>query len=698
MKKFLSVLLAAIMVCSMLPMGVFAEEEASVIEYTEDVVTDQPLVITENTVINGNGNTYTYTGKDRAITVEAGTTANLTINNLTIVAENAARGVNYNTTGTLTLNGVDITCNNYAVSLPGSSDNSIVTINNSKLTGKNTVNVWGENMEINITDTEIYSVDSSTAENYVAINLNSDGTISADGTVVTITGGKISALDEKDKASKAYKNDTSSGSISISNTTEVTGTELITVARVTFEGTENFYTCETLAGAVECAANGSVITLLADVDVGSGVVFDKSVTLDLNGNTITGNDDVLSVKTEGVTLIINDSAEGGKVVSTAEDYRGSVYVKNGSVVINGGTFESMISRGYSVYASSNSNVEINGGVFNAEYCSVILGSKNADVVINDGIFNNSISGNGNATGADLTINGGIITSEDEAAIYHPQNGNLTITGGTITGATAVYVKSGSVTITGGTLTATGEKQDYEYYGSGCVVTGDALVIETVGGDTGYAPVSSVSITGGTFESENGAAVASYAATTKNPEAVPVTGFISGGTFDEDVSDYCAEGYEVEANEDGTYGITEEPEAEANGTAVQIAAVTNWADAKNYNRVAFVSAVSQAAYDEKYDGGGYKYSGCGIAVTVNGTTQYFNTTSVATTGTITAGPTTYDKGMTDLFGDDAIALHYAVLVFEESAFPVGTAIEYYTYCIDTKGARYAESAVSSIAIQ
>ncbi len=47
-------------------------------------------------------------------------------------------------------------------------------------------------------------------------------------------------------------------------------------------------------------------------------------------------------------------------------------------------------------------------------------------------------------------------SEQAVAIYHPQDGTLTISGDAeINGPSAIQMKSGDLTITGGTITATG---------------------------------------------------------------------------------------------------------------------------------------------------------------------------------------------------------------------------------------------------
>ena len=158
----------------------------------------------------------------------------------------------------------------------------------------------------------------------------------------------------------------------------------------------------------------------------------------------------------------------------------------------------------------------------------------------------AISGNGlKYNTAHITIEGGTITSTKDIAIYNPQYGSLTITGGTITGKTAVYVKGGDfsvgdeaqeaqTTISGGTLIGNGGKEAYTPNGNGATATGDALVIDN---DNRYAPLT-VTITGGQFFSTNAEPIASYS----NVSTDVLTGFVSGGKFNKAIAgSLCADG-------------------------------------------------------------------------------------------------------------------------------------------------------------
>lgn len=137
------------------------------------------------------------------------------------------------------------------------------------------------------------------------------------------------------------------------------------------------------------------------------------------------------------------------------------------------------------------------------------------------------------TNATINISGGSITSEYDSAIFLPEKGTMMISGGTITGHTAVYLQSGLTTITGGTFIANGEATQFADTGdySGCTATGDAIVAEACENDAGLVQLA---ITGGTFISQYGKPVASYQASDgpawADDTAKRIGGFVSGGWF------------------------------------------------------------------------------------------------------------------------------------------------------------------------
>ena len=189
--------------------------------------------------------------------------------------------------------------------------------------------------------------------------------------------------------------------------------------------------------------------------------------------------------------------------------------------------------------SNNDNTKVYCAVKMTEAADVSSDSESnrAKLTVNGNVtlegYQAGISGNGNAGRGhtDVTINGSVLvkgcaTDKDECCgIYQPQNGTLTINGGTIEGLVGVYVKSGSVTtaVNGGTIKGTGAKNDYVANGGGFKETGDAIVFDNCD-YPGGAP--NATINGGTFISTNGQAVASYAKTGLDP----ISPVINGGTF------------------------------------------------------------------------------------------------------------------------------------------------------------------------
>lgn len=106
----------------------------------------------------------------------------------------------------------------------------------------------------------------------------------------------------------------------------------------------------------------------------------------------------------------------------------------------------------------------------------------------------AIAGNGLRHGTIINITGGDIRS-DATAIYHPQDGVMTISGGTINGGdTGIELRSGKLTVSGGEIIGQGNPLDYDANGNGTTTVGAALAVSqhTTNKDI------DVNISGGTF--------------------------------------------------------------------------------------------------------------------------------------------------------------------------------------------------------
>ena len=295
-------------------------------------------------------------------------------------------------------------------------------------------------------------------------------------------------------------------------------------------------TYATLETAFSAAQNGQEIKLLNDVTLDKLISVTKTVTLDLNGHDITSNGPVFSMNTNGIEFTIRDKTNQGEIKSTENGQCNLIEVYNGELIVEGGNFSN---NWYVIYVCQSGIATIKGGSLTSTVASVLS-------------TNGSAEGNANYSGdAVMNVEGGTLTSVSDVTIYVPA-GTLNVSGGTITGATAIYSKSGNTMITGGTIKGTGEKENYQHYSSGCAPTGDAIVVEACDYPNGE-PV--VNISGGTFESKSNQAVAKYYTEGNKSEGEIV---VIGGTFvgskavDEssDITAYFPEGAILTQDEDG----------------------------------------------------------------------------------------------------------------------------------------------------
>ena len=245
-------------------------------------------------------------------------------------------------------------------------------------------------------------------------------------------------------------------------------------------------------------------------------------TVNINGGSIIAPDgdfafdsckyssyDAPTVNVKGTTITGKVEASGGAInFKTGTTVNGQVRVGENK---NGGATGSVVTVEEGATLNNSGN-----------YAAVVFGNNTLNI---SGTVNGIVGTNGNDYNGNETINvkdNATITNESDVAMYIP-NGTLNISGGTITGKTAVYFKSTNINITGGTLIGKGEKAEYKYDGSGCNPTGDALVI-----DSCKYPhdIVNVSVSGGVFVSQKGSSIASFTHNGGKKQ----TGFISGGSF------------------------------------------------------------------------------------------------------------------------------------------------------------------------
>ena len=369
-----------------------------------------------------------------------------------------------------------------------------------------------------------------------------------------------------------------------------------------------------LESAIEAAVGGDTISMLADVSTGP-VTIDKGITLDLDGHTltITGNSTGSGIKfTSGDSKItgggaITDTRADGK---TDSGYKAlvvtgtsmSLVIENTVVsqyvpgALNGYNFVARVEAGASLTLNSGASfTELMQTGKDLEHSKdtwsvagvAVFGtsaedSKSTELTVNDGasidVTAFAIAGNGTNNADEdysntvFTINGGTITSGMSQAIYHPQNGDLNVYGGTITGNTGIEIRAGSLVMTGGTVIATGSPVTSDSNSNGSTTSGAGIAIvqhttkletavDVQGGTVeGYVAVYEsneegnaaedlekvqISLSGGTLTSTNPG---------DDKKAVDVadkTGFISGGTFNTAIDEGDIEaGVEMETDSSG----------------------------------------------------------------------------------------------------------------------------------------------------
>lgn len=281
----------------------------------------------------------------------------------------------------------------------------------------------------------------------------------------------------------------------------------------------------TLADAIE-AANNKTLTLLKDVNGQIVIPEGKTVTLDLNGNTVTAPSGRYDAVINQGTLTVTDSQKTGEIISNG----------NGGIGISAGSDTTI------EYAKVTGREGAIGGDKST------VGAK---LTINDGVFtgvdNAVVIFNGSKRDGDankITINGGIFNGKIQSpgyiacGIYAPWKDDITVNNGTfnIENGAGIVARGGMVTVKGGEFNTTGDITGMvgDYKGT---VPCSALVFDSTAGYPGMNDDSQIVVEDGKFKSDV-AAVTVIKQTSDAGNRVKV----SGGTFSSDVSAYVAEGY------------------------------------------------------------------------------------------------------------------------------------------------------------
>lgn len=208
------------------------------------------------------------------------------------------------------------------------------------------------------------------------------------------------------------------------------------------------------------AKNGGAYTLNSDVILSEPLVVEKTMTLDLNGHSI------------------KPAAEGLKLVLNTKD--AVVLVRRGAqLTVN----DSSSNKQGSIDTNSNAAILTAVKLTDSNDEKGENASQPATLIVNGGTIKGSsygICGNGTRHNTSITINGGNIEAADAVdgtGIYHPQDGILTVNGGTISGHNSgIEIRAGKLEVKGGTIKHTATTFKKAANGNGTTITGAAVAV------------------------------------------------------------------------------------------------------------------------------------------------------------------------------------------------------------------------------
>lgn len=368
---------------------------------------------------------------------------------------------------------------------------------------------------------------------------------------------------------------------------------------------ETEYRFVSFAEALTFAEDGDTVTLLEGGGISEALTIDKDITFDLNdvtlyvngaqgivitadGVTVTGGSIIASMETRTAVYIdgakdvlLEDVKIEANVVAVGAENGADVTLQNSTVDVkvltNSGsanaieiicsdmeiidsvvtcvaeptTLTGTVCTAIFIEGTYGSDREAAAAADPATYSHLKISGNNTKITARA----YAIVGNGTLHGTDIDILGGTIESTNSIAIYHPQVGELTISGNTqIKGCSGLEMRAGSLVIEGDGVSVTATDPFMESpLSDGFRFAGVAVGVSRYFAEEGTGV--SVSIEGGTFTATNEEGYAFYekvdeehapAVTPDNQdnlsvsiaggtfegkvESTNVTGFISGGMF------------------------------------------------------------------------------------------------------------------------------------------------------------------------
>lgn len=332
-----------------------------------------------------------------------------------------------------------------------------------------------------------------------------------------------------------------------SNTVGVAQDKLVTVS----DAQGNVLSAhDSLSNAIAAAGQGQTVALLGDVTGSVTIPADKSLTLDLAGNTLTNiaGQHTVTVEKDATLIVTDSSADKTGVIDNVSHARGAL-VNYGTVTVEGGTLTRSAEAGASASDNGGSSwyvidnqgtMTFDGGTVTStgKYSSLVR-NLNGTLTINDGEFENGFIALKNDDGGVLEITGGTITSDEQAI----QNwSKAEISGGTLNGPVIAwdYGEGGNSETT---------------ISDNAVINGGVTAVNYMNATQG--PV--ITIAGGTITGEvsKGTHDGTSGIQAANPSSDTSQIVVSGGTFKKAPADeFIVLGSGLTKNPDGTFGIHE----------------------------------------------------------------------------------------------------------------------------------------------
>jgi hypothetical protein len=239
--------------------------------------------------------------------------------------------------------------------------------------------------------------------------------------------------------------------------------------------------------------------LQKDIKMTGALNIKRDFTLDLNGHNITttGMVNVMGTSSASITVEIKNNTS---TVSTITGSKTGIDVKNDAKLTLGKyvkvteTISGSASTGHCAIATrDNTELVVDGATIeDAVFVGISLAPTNSTktkLTVNEGSTitgaSYAICGNGTRTwaesstiiinGGTLTATGNIIDNDPTVGIYHPQNGTLTVNGGTIKGKdTGIEARGGSVIVKGGKISIETTTASEQSNGNGPTIYGAAI--------------------------------------------------------------------------------------------------------------------------------------------------------------------------------------------------------------------------------